>query len=252
MSNSDIQERAVRLLAKADGLSLLAASASDEEEALRYEREAETYLAKATELMTEDNIRNAMVSLNSDKAITEVFYVVPEYVPRKLHILGRIARVFDCRVVTATSKLAANNYGIAEPDVFGFKDEIESVKRLYVATIQLGERGSNRRRVQGNKSRGYHADYWTGFGEGVLLQLTRAKEEVTKTAVANDPSTSLVLRNRQSEVDRVMRSKYPYLKSSKLQIRSAAGYHAGISDGKAANISGKNTISAAGQKMLGR
>jgi len=210
------------------------------------ESEAEWCLQKAAEIMHTYNIDAKLLSLKAQvKLAPDVrqFYIVPPFVTQKITLLAVIARSFGCQVITGRGKSAAKNDGVAECDVFGFENEIEATQTLYISAVVVGELGSARRRKQGNTSKKYQTSYWGGFASGINEQLKAATQQAETEAENKQAGTALVLRDMRSEVDKLMREKYPHVKFVRRPVTDYAGYSDGKSDGLNADLYSRNQVS---------
>jgi hypothetical protein len=207
------------------------------------EDERESLIAKASELMTAYNIDAAMLAAKTQvfpSPSSKVFYIVPQFVVPKTSLLSAIAKSFSC--VAIREKKASANNGVAEIRVFGFENEIIATETIYVSAVLIGMMKSDARRREGNTSRGFHSSYWLGFSIGVGEQLTAATKSATDEALSKNTGTAIVLADRSTLVDRMVKDTYPYITYTKRRYSNSSGFNAGKQDGVNANLRNSNSV----------
>ncbi len=218
---SDMIKRIEKLLAMAEDKNIPQA-------------EAEAHLAKALELMSREGIDQALFSTSEtpEVAIYRDMSISNPFAASKTSLINVLSTSMRCRAVQ--HKSAAHNNGTAIIRIFGFESDVTSVSMLFHTALIIGETNSARYRRMGYTSRGYHADYWKGFAQGISTQFKRVTEDISTTVSAG---TEIVLRDRALEVTNLVHATYPSLSSIRRTVSSAEGYNKGKADGTNANLS---------------
>src|SRR3954452_22734726 len=99
-------------------------------EATDFEAEAETFMAKAQEIITRHRIDRALLAdAAPDRAAPQDRWidVVNPYASAKVRLLASVANANDCRTVWVGQRSSAQ--------VFGFADDLEAVEALYTSLL---------------------------------------------------------------------------------------------------------------------
>lgn len=227
----------------ADKINKLMAKA----ERTEFPEEAELFLAKAQELMTEYSIDEAMLRVSKPtvtEEIAELKLVYTGGMRKALYMLGhRLAEYNGCRAFF-TDKRGAKPRNITVT-VIGFPKDLERIE-LLDTSLKLQCAVALKRFVKENVDPSWHRGYKRnekrefviGFVEGVAVKLKLAEEKAVKEA-AEEKGTGveLAIRSRKDQVDDWTDTAYPNLRSirSRMQRGSVTAKAKGIEKGMKAN-----------------
>jgi hypothetical protein len=220
-----------KLLAKAEGAATTA--------------EAETYTAKAVELMARHGI-DAAVLAAAEPGRDEIGRLhVPmrdPYSAGKARLLGWTAAALGCRWVLHGAWAGK----VAAVTVFGHASDRERVELLYTslqlqATSQLVRA---RPPGPGESVAAYRRSWLDGFSTQVHRRLLAAEQRAATDAAAAPEAGStgggvaLVLADRRERVDREFASAFPRLATARPSMLSGSGRGAGAIAGQHADLGG--------------
>lgn len=198
-------------------LALLAKAESTE-----YPEEAETFFAKAQELMARHSIDEAM--LNRGATVNDVTSVTivcaAPYATSKAVLLTVIAATNHCTAVRVTRR------GDQTMRVFGFGEDIGNVESLFVALSAHATREVLNATVpEWETPKAFRYAFLLGFAIRIGQRLEDAGRVArdgyeTETGV----STALVLSERSVAVKDAMSVEYPKLGTSRTSASSRAGH----------------------------
>jgi Protein of unknown function (DUF2786) len=230
-------------------------------EATEFPEEAETFFAKASELISRWAIDEAMLWDGEDRAGREQpdelqLVVHSPYLAQKAVLIGAVARAHGCRAVRLTSGPGTRSEIVS---IVGFPSDLRWVETLVTsllvqltsAMLTLCPRG-----VSASASASWRRSFIIGFAEevGDRLEMDRAKAAAERTSGAGTasadgtsegaaapaspgPSVALVLASRVEEVDDDFSRRHPYVRSSWASSgRSATGRKAGQRAGRDAAL----------------
>lgn len=232
---SDKLDTVRKLLAKADGAATGA--------------EAETYTAKAVELMARHGIDAAVLSAahpDRDGIGAQRIAVDDPYSAGKARLLAWTASALRCRAVLHE----ARGGRVEAVTVFGFASDRERVEVLYTslllqAAAQLARQRPPRR---GESIAAYRRSWLHGFAVEVHRRLvaaeSRAASSSPATAPAGGPSLALVLADRSARVQRAYEAAFPGLGRARRSVLSGSGHAAGTAAGERAHLGGKEVAPA--------
>ncbi|TQS40801.1 DUF2786 domain-containing protein [Cryptosporangium phraense] len=231
MSSSDAKLATIRkLLAQAEDIA-----ASPEE--------AETFTAKAAELMARYGVDRAMLAdgdSSADQIADRVVRLDPPYALDKLGLLVSVALTLGLRVVQRTG------FGPRGKEVsallFGYGSDIERVEILFTSLLLQAVRGLAVARVpSGEHKAAYRRAWLAGFSATVCRRLeeaeSRARESATEPSAAGR-SAELVLADRRTVVDARFAEAFPSLGSAPRRMLSGSGAGDGAAAGARADLGG--------------
>lgn len=196
--------------------------------------EAETFFAKAQELMVANAVDEWQVRQRMGESFRETpVVVVWEYsatdgnLAGKRQILNAVAKANDVRVLIMPTKSGRNHF---EATMLGFRSDVEFSQVLYTSCMIQATIASRRGPRLTSAER---TGFLMGFGNAVRERLTAVVD-----AAARTPSTALVLRDRRTEVDDAFRAAFP--RTRKMTSRATDGTHfnSGREAGLGADLSG--------------
>jgi hypothetical protein len=231
---ADYADRVNKLMAKA--------------ESTEFPEEAEAFLAKAQELMTEYSIDEAMLrAARPGEAVEEIAELKLVYtggMRKVLYRLGiRLAEYNGCRSFF-TDKRHAKPRNITVT-VIGFPKDLERIELLDMS-LKLQCAVALKKFVKENVDPQWHRGYKRnekrefvlGFTDGVGVKLRVAEENAIKEAAeAKGTGVELAIRSRKDQVDDWTDTNHPGLRAvrSRIQRGSATAKRQGVDQGMAAN-----------------
>lgn len=231
-----------KLLAKADGAAT--------------PQEAETYTAKAVELMARHGIDAALLAA-ADPGLDEIgatrLGMDDPYSAGKARLLGWTASALRCRVVLHE----AWGGRVAAVSVFGFASDRERVELLYTSLLlqATGQVARQRPRHRDESVAAYRRSWLHGFSVEVHRRLVAAESRAAQahSPVATDTgscSVALVLADRSDRVDRAYLDAFPTIGRARRSTLSGSGFAAGTSAGERADL-GRGAVAPARRRAVG-
>lgn len=200
--------------------------------------EAETFFAKAQELMTRYSVSEAEAEgarVTDDNPIEEIrIRIYWPYPQARAYILNAVADASDCRLVLC---------GQDDGRVVGFRRALERVQLLYTAlSAYAAERMVGTPTPPGENTQSFRRSFMVAFGQRIGERL----EEARAAVLSGEVGTSLVLADRSGLVQDHLRGLYPHLTSRRSAARSAAGRAAGRQAANNADL-GQTRVGGQGQ-----
>ncbi|GAA1830992.1 DUF2786 domain-containing protein [Pseudonocardia ailaonensis] len=208
--------------------------------------EAETYNAKAVELMARHGIDEALLaaSLAADDPRRDGIGMVrvemdDPYSAGKARLLGWTASALRCRWVMH----GASGGRVEAVTVFGFAADRERVELLYTSLLlQATGRMVRLRPPRPDESvAAYRRSWLQGFAAQVHQRLLEAEERAAASASADRVAaagTALVLVDRGAQVDRAYAEAFPDLARARRPSLSGSGFAEGAAAGRQADLGG--------------
>jgi hypothetical protein len=201
--------------------------------------EAETYAAKAEELMARYSIDAALLASRSerDESMGSRSIRLEGYPIPKAMILNAIAKNLSCRVVLSSFR---GMPGTKVATIYGHASDLEAFDILATSLLLQATTAATawhkRPGAAGINGRTFRHNFLIGFATRVNERMAAAKEEA---AVATDDyiGTALVLVDRSAQVDRYVAGEHPKLGTSKTQVTHSRSYLAGDAAGQQADLS---------------
>lgn len=246
MSTADTIQRAREQVA--DKVRKLLAQAEDRSVT---PEEAQTFTAKAQQLMTKYSIDLAMVADGGDaKQLTELSWTVEgPYASHKVHLINAVARTNDCRSIYAEL-----HQGRKRIQVVGYAVDVAWVQTLSRSLeIQLlgALAAASRDKPAEVHGRTFAVAFIQGFIAEVATRLHRARRDAVATAeqaaagaqtaaaAAGGPSSvALVLVAKSRQVEEEFKVRHPQTRTvySNVRLQSWSGYQPGRAAGRQASI----------------
>lgn len=221
-------------------------------EATQFPEEAEAFVAKATELMSRYAIDEATLweAEGREQVPSERRIVLARpYTAQKGLLVNQVGKVFGCRTV----RLGASAGDTSETvHVFGFESNLVLVETLVtsllvqmITSMSVHESGTGRVGYTGADTAGWRRSFIVGFVERVTTRLqdehqraVRQESATTRSdagrgtaeagAAPRSESLSIVLADRERDVEQAMRREYPHLRSASVGSGSSmSGRRAG-------------------------
>lgn len=210
--------------------------------------EAETYTAKATELMARYGIDRAMLAAadpTTDIPGDRIITVDAPYARDKQHLLSQIGLSLGCRTVL---KRRGSDFSV---HLFGYASDLERVDMLFTSLLLQAVNGLAQTPAPYYGSTAAFRRTWlAGFTDTVTERLREAENRAAQNATTEQqrtgttgPSVALVLADRRTVVERAMNAAYPKLKTARPRTLSGSGYHHGAAAGRRADLGGPRIAS---------
>jgi hypothetical protein len=188
----------------------------DQAESTPYPDEAETFAAKAAELMARYHVDAAMLHRRSGDPhrIVELDILLGrgQYVRARLLLLGEVADAFGCRLLSSSTPEGRVGH------VIGHADDTERVSLMYTSLLLQATRAADaepgpRGHRQVTFRRGFLIGFALKVGERLRAQVAEAVRD-TPSSPPTGPSTceasvALVLADRRHAVDSWIEGHYP-------------------------------------------
>lgn len=204
--------------------------------------EADSFRTRAMEMILAHGTSEALVRAGNTEKTLPVHVEVKTPSPYAILngiLLDVVAKNTGCRVVRLDKKHCV---------VFGFAADVERVEMLYTYLLtQLAVEMAAQKPKTGSSSRtvGWCRSFIGGFTDVVGNRLAKLRRESNAVMEAEQdgkpgaPSVALVLANRQSDVDALVKERFPRLRSgSHRQGNSHTGRVAGHAVGAKADLGG--------------
>jgi Protein of unknown function (DUF2786) len=217
--------------------------------------EAETYTAKAVELMARHGIDVALLAATDPgrDAIGSLRIPMQDpYSAGKARLLGWTAAALRCRWVLHR----AWGGKVAAVTVFGHASDRERVEVLYTSLLLQATAQLVRARPPwpGESVAAYRRSWLEGFAAQVHRRLVEAEERAAGGPVApSSPAggVALVLADRRRRVDQHFSATFPHLATLRPSVLSGSGRAAGALAGQQADLGGGGGIGGGRRRELG-
>jgi hypothetical protein len=206
--------------------------------------EAETYTAKAAELIAAYGIDRALLAERvpeSDVVGDRVVQLEAPYALDKANLLSGVATALRCRVVQRTRYVAGEKE--LSMHLFGYESDLVRAEVLYTSLLLQATTQVRRERApRGENLAAYRRSWLAGFTVAVMRRLeeseNRAGEEAEAGANAPGRSVALVLADRSVAVVDAMVREYPQLDRGRARTLSGSGGRSGYLAGERADLGG--------------
>jgi hypothetical protein len=201
-------------------------------ESTDYPDEAETYSAKAQELMTRHRIDHALLAAKSNQRVAPATRRVPvdnPYEAPKSLLLQVVAEANSCRAVWM------KRFGLVS--IIGFAADLAATELLFTSLLVQATRAMtvSGTKIDGsgrNTTRSFRQSFLTSYATRVGERLSTASEKVTQEAAASEAAPALlpVLAARSDAVRDAVTEQFPDL----THVATAANNREGWAAGRAA------------------
>jgi hypothetical protein len=224
--------------------------------------EAETYTAKAAELIAAYGIDRALLAASvpgSDVVGDRVVVLDAPYALDKANLLSGVATSLRCRAVQRT------RYDDGEKQLsmhlFGYESDLGRAEVLYTSLLLQATAALHRTYVPpGEHVAAYRRSWLAGFTAAVVRRLREAEDRAARVAesaqgdgsASGARSVSLVLADRSLAVRDAVESEYPYLRKAQARTLSGGGGRSGYLAGQRADLGGTRVGRGARGQIGGR
>ena len=237
------QERAVHAR-QLDRVRALLAKA----ESTGYPEEAETYTAKAQELMARYSIDYALLSVGArtrEEPVGRRIGVDNPYEASKALLLDAVAKANRCRSIWSGA------FGFAT--VLGFPSDVDGVELLFTsllvqATGAMVAAGSRRDAYGRSSTRSFRQSFLTAYAHRIAERLTTATRDATEQATreaAERPGAERllpVLASREAKVGEFADELFPDLVSKRVAITNRDGWASGRAAADRARLHARESL----------
>lgn len=205
--------------------------------------EAETYTAKAQELMTRHRIDHALLAATSgerDRPATRRVAVDNPYEMPKSLLLQVVAQANGCRAVWM------KRFGLVS--IIGFTADLDATELLFTSLLVQATRamtgsGSKTDRHGRNTTRSFRNSFLTSYASRIGERLNAAAtEEVGRAAAASDASLLPVLAARSDAVRDAVAEQFPELTHVATAANNLEGWAAGRAAADWAVLHGRDEL----------
>lgn len=216
--------------------------------------EAEAFTAKATQLMADYGIDQALLADPSgrQRAITDrVLGFDAPYARDKCALATTIAVRHRCQAVTIQRGSSVSLH------VFGLETDVTCVEILLTSLLLQGTRDLSRTPIPwGEHVAAYRRSWWAGFAIAIARRLRQAERQSVQEAQQRQDSggrsVALVLANASHEVEAAMHQTYPRLGIATPRRLSGGGGRDGYASGQRADLDPDAGLTGASRGRLGR
>lgn len=207
--------------------------------------EAETYTAKAAELIAAYGIDRALLAERlpgSDIVGDRVVVLEAPYALDKADLLSGVAIALRCRAVQRTTY--AGGAKELSMHLFGYESDLTRAEVLYTSLLLQATSMIRRSYAPpGESLAAYRRSWLAGFTSAVVCRLRELEERAAQEAEADDVvpsgrSVSLVLADRSVAVRQAVEAEYPHLRKAQARSLSGSGARSGYLAGQRADLGG--------------
>jgi hypothetical protein len=208
--------------------------------------EAETYNAKAAELMAAYGIDRAMLAAadpDSDVVGDRVVVLEAPYARDKAGLLSGIAHELRCRSVMRTRYPGGRKE--ISLHLFGYDSDLLRADLLFTSLLVQATLGMVRAPVPvGESLAAFRRSWLAGFTHAVVRRVGQAEREAAGNAEReaatrpSEASVALVLADRSRAVEEALAEQYPRLQAGRRRSLSGSGMAEGWAAGQRADLGG--------------
>lgn len=194
-------------------------------ESTEFDHEAETFSAKAQELIARHSIDLAVLADDVDVPGGRRIYIDPPYARAKYTLLANVAEANTCRCVW--------NDGLTTATLIGHRADVHMSELLFSSLLLQGtaavvSAGSQTDGWGGNSTRSWRNAFWHGFAHRIDQRLTQAGRDARAQHDSETGTDSLpVLVARRDAVDDAVEELFPNLGSLRTSLSNGEGLRAG-------------------------
>lgn len=194
-------------------------------ESTEFDHEAETFSAKAQELIARHSIDLAVLAAEVDVPGGRRIYIDPPYAKAKYSLLAEVAEANTCRCVW--------NDGLTTATLVGHRADVHMSELLFSSLLLQGtaaviSAGSQHDGWGGNTTRSWRNAFWYGFAHRIGQRLAAAGRDARAHHDAETGTESLpVLAARRDAVDAALDEMFPNLGSVRTSLSNGDGLRAG-------------------------
>jgi hypothetical protein len=201
-------------------------------------QEAESYFAKAAELMAKYGIEQAMLAdadPELDRPGDRVVVVEGAYVNDRIYLLGYITEALNCHGIQIDK-----SRGRTEVHLFGYESDLDRVELLFTSLLLQMFNGMRHGRPAYGESMVTYRKSWAA---GFILTISKRLQEIEARARQESPasasgrSAELVVADRKSVVMARFSAAYPDARvNGRTKRRGGTGFKAGEEAARQADL----------------
>ena len=214
--------------------------------------EAETYTAKAAELVAEYGIDRALLAQadpDSDVVGDRVVVLDPPYALDKAGLLSAVAVRLRCRTVQRRRYVdGAKQISL---HLFGYESDLLRAELLYTSLLLQATSALTRTPLpRGESAAAFRRSWLAGFTAAIARRLAdaerraqqHAEQRAERRADQPGPSVALVLADRSVAVREAVEQEYPHLVTAQSRRLSGSGGMAGWRAGQRADLGSSSRL----------
>lgn len=194
--------------------------------------EAEAFTAKATRLIADHGIDEALLSRDDPGPVRSRLFDMPApYAREKSTLLSTVAAQLRCssvlhqRPTYDANHRATNTFQV---ELFGHESDLRLVEMLHTSLLVQATRDVLRAQVpRGESMAAYRRTWWLGFAGAIGLRLEEAERAAAAQAESRfaeaGTSTAIVLADRRSQADVARDQAYPRLRTVSRSLSGSGG-----------------------------
>ncbi|MDP3893259.1 DUF2786 domain-containing protein [Nocardioides sp.] len=207
--------------------------------------ESELYTAKATQLIADYGIDQALLALDDpdqDRIGDRVVSLDAPYAADKAELLCEVAQALRCRAVLVTRRVPGGKE--LSVHLFGHESDLVRSDLLFTSLLLQAATGLARTPVPPREHKAAFRRSWlAGFRMAITRRLAAAEQQAETAAeqrsrAAGGASASLVLADRGERVLDAMHREYPSLRTARPRTLSGSGLPQGWAEGHRADLGG--------------
>ncbi|MEU0739237.1 DUF2786 domain-containing protein [Streptomyces sp. NPDC006134] len=215
--------------------------------------EAQTYFAKAAELMAKYGIEQTMLSAakpKADKPNNRLIKIVGTYAKDRQQLLSYIAAALGATTVLTRVYDQETSKIVKAVDIFAFESDLDRIELLYTSLLLQAFNGMRQSRpLPGESTTSYRKTWLAGFAYAVYQRLKQAEDTAAAEFEATSgQSVALVLADRKSLCIAERDRKYRKLGKTPERKLRGSGWGAGNEAGKRADL-GTGTRVGSGRRQ---
>ena len=211
--------------------------------------EAETYTAKAAQLIADHGIDAALLAADdpgSDRVADRVIHLEAPYSVDKAQLLCDVAMSLRCRAVLRTRR-DVEGRATHSVHLFGHGSDLERADLLFTSLLlQSSSRLARTTVPPGEHKAAFRRSWLAGFRISISERLAsteaqaqrRAEQRAEQRSAGSGASTGLVLADRTREVEQALHQTYPHLRPARSRSLSGSGLYDGYAAGANADLGG--------------
>lgn len=204
-------------------------------ESTEFDHEAESFSAKAQELIARHSIDIALLADEVDVPGGRRIYIDPPYAKAKYTLLANVADANTCRCVW--------NDGLTTATLIGHRGDVHMSELLFSSLLLQGTAavvaaGTQSDGWGGNSTRSWRNAFWHGFAHRIGRRLVEAGRDArTQHDIETGTDSLPVLVARRDAVDQAVDELFPNLGSLRTSLSNGEGLRAGEQFANRADLS---------------
>jgi hypothetical protein len=207
-------------------------------ESTTFEAEAETYTAKAQELMARHSIDYALLAAErggKEEPLGRRLPIDNPYEAEKVTLVNAVAMANRAQAVWSQQ--------LGFVTVFGFPADLDAIELLFTsllvqATRAMTAAGQQRSPDGRSRTRSFRQSFLTGFAHRIGERLRQATDTATAEAAGETGRDLLpVLASREEQVTEALQTMFPEVYvTTRSRVNNAHGYHSGVAAADRASL----------------